>query len=143
MTFANSQLEKLYVIFKWFRKLIYIHFFLFLWTKDFHILMYKCIYKPIHHTQTPKTSRTFHSSLAITYACQIPKLAKHLEKPLIFRFHEYGYIQNLRTGKWLRNFSFVIHKILFKKILCEPGQEHKCDSCASKHEHVNKVMWRR
>ena len=27
--------------------------------KIIHILLYKYIYKPIHHTQTPKISRTF------------------------------------------------------------------------------------
>ena len=49
--------------------------------------MYKCIHKPIHHTQTPKMPRAltddpvweFLNHHVLTFA-KFSKLAKHLEK---------------------------------------------------------------
>ena len=54
----------------------------------FHILMYKCIHKPIHHTQTPKIPRAFTFEPAWQssnhHIQKFAELAKHLEKLLMF-----------------------------------------------------------
>ena len=52
-----------------------------------HILMYKCIHKPMYHTQTPKIPRSFTYELVwqfSNYHIQMfAKLVKHLEKSLM------------------------------------------------------------
>ena len=57
MTFAN--LPKLHVMVKWLpNEFVNAYFFNFM-NKIVHILMYKCIHKPIYHAQTPKIPRAF------------------------------------------------------------------------------------
>ena len=86
----------------------------------FHILMYKCIHKPIHHTHTPKIPRNSYVNLFGSLPQTFAKLAKYLEKPQLFIYWQklcvmllYNKVQLERKPTiWLQNarkqgFQFV------------------------------------
>ena len=82
-----AKLSKLYVIVKWLPNKSVDAYFWIIFNEKFHMLMYKCIHKTIHHTWTPKILRVFtYESVwqsSNHHIQMFAKLVNHLQKPLM------------------------------------------------------------